>query len=51
MKSLEDGTTSRVVFGGVERSKELDTKGWKIYNPIEFLSSRYFDKFNTDLKD
>jgi len=46
MKALEEGQTSRVVFGGLERSKELDTKGWKVYNPIEFLSPRYFDKYN-----
>ena len=49
MKWFEDGQTSRVVFGGVDMTKDLDDNGWKIYNPIDFLSTTYFDKFNKDL--
>lgn len=40
MNNLENGKTARVVFGGVENSWDLiDQKGWKIYNPMDFLST------------
>ena len=50
-KALEDGHTSRVVFGSQNSDfSELEGKGWKVQNPIDFLSYKYFDQWNHDVK-
>ena len=47
MKAIENGHTSRVVFGSQSAPlKELDEKGWSIFNPIDFLSYKYFEQWN-----
>jgi hypothetical protein len=30
---------------------DLEKKGWKIFNPIDFLSYSYFDKYNQEIKE
>lgn len=47
MKAIENGHTSRVVFGSQQAPfSELEAKGWKVHNPIDFLSYKYFEQFN-----
>jgi Zn-dependent M16 (insulinase) family peptidase len=44
MGAIEDEKTSRVVFGSQSaKFDKLETEGWNIYNPIDFLSYKYFD--------
>lgn len=46
MKAIEEGKTSRVVFGSQYESKELielQQDGWIAQNPMEFLSNEYFE--------
>lgn len=51
MKAIEDGKTSRVVFGSQNAPlTDLEQKGWNIFNPIDFLSYKYFDQWNEDIK-
>ena len=51
LMNLEHGRTSRVVFGSEDTGNNIsEQSGWKVYNPIDFLSSSYFDKFNDSLK-
>ena len=52
MKAIEEETTSRVVFGSQNaKFDSLESEGWNIYNPIDFLSYKYFDKWNEDRKE
>jgi hypothetical protein len=30
--------------------EELEKNNWKIFNPIDFLSYSYFEKYNKDIK-
>ena len=47
MGAIERDSTSRVVFGSQQTNFEpLESDGWNIYNPIDFLSHTYFDKWN-----
>ena len=47
MGAIESDSTSRVVFGSQQTNFEpLEKDGWSIYNPIDFLSHKYFDKWN-----
>ena len=48
VKAIEEGKTSRVVFGSQHANLEdLQTKkGWTVHNPIDFLSYSYFDQWN-----
>jgi len=49
MKAIENGHTSRVVFGSQQANlSDLEGKGWSVFNPIDFLSYKYFDQWNTD---
>lgn len=51
MSSIENDTTSRVVFGSQQTKFEgLESEGWSIYNPIDFLSYKYFDQWNEENK-
>ncbi len=51
VKAIEDGITSRVVFGSQNANfSELEGKGWKVQNPIDFLSYQYFDQWNQEVK-
>ena len=44
MDAFEKEKTSRVVFGNQNADfKHLESKGWNILNPIDFLSYSYFD--------
>lgn len=47
MSAIEKNKTSRVVFGNQNADfKSLESQGWNIFNPIDFLSYSYFDQFN-----
>jgi len=47
MGAIEEEQTSRVVFGSQSaKFDQLEKEGWNIYNPIDFLSYKYFDQFN-----
>jgi uncharacterized protein YukJ len=47
MKAIEGGNTSRVVFGSQSAPfDELESKGWSVFNPIDFLSYKYFEQWN-----
>ena len=47
MSAIENGQTSRVVFGSQTANiEELSTSGWSVHNPMEFLSTSYFDRWN-----
>ncbi len=49
MKAIEEGKTSRVVFGSQQAPlAELESKGWSVFNPIDFLSYKYFDQWNQE---
>ena len=51
MTAVEEEATSRVVFGSQNAKFDaLEKEGWNIYNPIDFLSYKYFDKWNADEK-
>jgi len=40
-----------VVFGSQNANFEpLEQEGWNIFNPIDFLSYKYFDKWNEEQK-
>jgi hypothetical protein len=43
IKQLEDGTTSRVIFGSQTlNSNEFEENGWEISSALDFLSEKYF---------
>jgi len=47
MGAIEKNQTSRVVFGSQNAEfKALEEDGWNIFNPIDFLSYKYFDQWN-----
>lgn len=47
MQAIEEDKTSRVVFGSQNADfTTLETEGWNVFNPIDFLSYTYFDKWN-----
>lgn len=47
MGAIEKNATSRVVFGSQNAEfTALENDGWNIYNPIDFLSYKYFDQWN-----
>lgn len=49
LKQMEDGETSRVVVGSMATTASgvmEEEEGWKFYNPTEFLSQKYFEKYN-----
>ena len=51
MGAIEKNATSRVVFGSQNAEfTALENDGWNIYNPIDFLSYKYFDQWNEDKK-
>ena len=56
MSAIESGETSRVVFGAQNDGKnsiyDLTSEGWAIHNPMDFLSSSYFERWNeNDIKN
>lgn len=49
MNAVEQSQTSRVVFGSQSADfTQLEKNGWNIFNPIDFLSYKYFDDFNKE---
>lgn len=43
MKQLEEGTTSRIVFGSQSvDTEEYKRNGWEISSALDFLSEKYF---------
>jgi Zn-dependent M16 (insulinase) family peptidase len=49
IKAIENGRTSRVVFGSQQAPfDELQQQGWSVFNPIDFLSYKYFDQWNQE---
>lgn len=51
IKAIEEGKTSRVVFGSQSADfANLETQGWRVQNPIDFLSYSYFDQWNQEVK-
>jgi len=49
IKAIEQGHTSRVVFGSQQAPiEEMEAKGWSVFNPIDFLSYKYFDQWNSE---
>jgi hypothetical protein len=43
VKQLEDGTTSRIIFGSqILDSVEFEKEGWEISSALDFLSEKYF---------
>lgn len=44
--AIEDGSTSRVVFGSQGGEDALSRDGWSVHNPMDFLSNSYFEKWN-----
>ncbi len=49
MEQLVEGKTARVVVGStanVAGGVMEEEEGWKFYNPTEFLSQKYFEKYN-----
>ena len=47
MANIEENKTSRVVFGSQNAQfTALENDGWNIFNPIDFLSYKYFDQWN-----
>lgn len=49
--AIEANQTSRVVFGSQTANfGPLEEEGWNIFNPIDFLSYKYFDKWNEENK-
>lgn len=52
MSSIENDRTSRVVFGSQQADfTTLENDGWNIFNPIDFLSYKYFDQWNIEKKE
>ena len=52
ISSIENDTTSRVVFGSQQTKFDgLESDGWSIYNPIDFLSYKYFEQWNEANKE
>lgn len=52
VNAFEKGETSRVVFGSQsEDFPGLEGQGWKVQNPIDFLSYSYFEKWNQEAKN
>ena len=48
---MEEGSTSRVVVGSMATTASgvmEEEEGWKFYNPTEFLSQKYFEKYSTE---
>jgi len=44
MSNIELNKTSRVVFGSQSAEfRSMESEGWNIFNPIDFLSYKYFD--------
>lgn len=44
MSQIERNQTSRVVFGSQSADfTAMEREGWSIFNPIDFLSYKYFD--------
>ena len=51
MSNIEADRTSRVVFGSQQANfGTLESDGWNIFNPIDFLSYKYFDQWNEQNK-
>lgn len=49
MSAIEKNKTSRVVFGSQNAEfSALENDGWSIYNPIDFLSYKYFEQWNVE---
>ena len=49
MDAFENNRTSRVVFGSQNADfKRLEESQWNVFNPIDFLSYKYFDKYNQE---
>lgn len=49
MAAIEENKTSRVVFGSQNAEfTSLENDGWNIFNPIDFLSYKYFDQWNEE---
>jgi hypothetical protein len=48
MEAIEGGKTSRVVFGSQSQGEDLVREGWSVHNPMDFLSTTYFDRWNED---
>ncbi len=49
MGAIEQNKTSRVVFGSQSAEfTSLENDGWNIFNPIDFLSYKYFDQWNQE---
>lgn len=49
MANIEEAKTSRVVFGSQAADfAPLESDGWNIFNPIDFLSYKYFDQWNAE---
>ena len=49
MANIEESKTSRVVFGSQNAEfTALENDGWNIFNPIDFLSYKYFDQWNEE---
>ena len=49
LSAIENGETSRVVFGQQTANvDELSRDGWSVHNPMQFLSSSYFERWNED---
>ena len=47
LSNIEKNRTSRVVFGSQNGEfGALEANGWSIFNPIDFLSYKYFDQWN-----
>ena len=52
MNAIEGDRTSRVVFGSQNaKFTELERDGWSVFNPIDFLSYSYFDRWNKEFED
>lgn len=47
LPAIESGKTSRVVFGSqTVDAYALAEDGWSVHNPMDFLSTKYFDRWN-----
>ena len=53
MSQIEENKTSRVVFGSQNNGEfsKLESDGWNIFNPIDFLSYKYFDQWSQEDKN
>ena len=51
MNAIEQDKTSRVVFGSQSGNVTgLEQDGWSVFNPIDFLSYSYFDRWNKEFE-